>query len=87
MTVSSVKTGYDGVSFLAGNNVFFPAVRAMFGGGGISGSAAINVIQYFDPGTLGNTVDFGDLTVARNDLGGCASSTRGLFIGGYTAYK
>ena len=30
----------------------------------------------------GNATDFGDLTAARGYLGGCSSSTRGIFAGG-----
>ena len=29
--------------------------------------------------TLGNSIDFGDMTMARNHFGSCASQLRGLF--------
>ena len=32
--------------------------------------------------TLGNAKDFGDLTVARSENGGCASPTRGVWGAG-----
>ena len=52
--------------------------RGVFGGG-----AGSNItIDYVTIATLGNAVDFGDLTIARHSLGGCASQTRGIFGGG-----
>ena len=32
--------------------------------------------------TLGNAIDFGDLTVGRSEFGSCASPTRGVWGGG-----
>lgn len=52
--------------------------RALFAGG----QGGRNVIQYVQIGTLGNATDFGDLTVGREDLSACASSTRAVFSGG-----
>lgn len=52
-------------------------------GGGDTGTYT-NVISYISIATTGNAIDFGDLTVSRADLGACGSSTRGLFIGGFT---
>jgi len=79
MTVSSVASGYDGISLLAGNAAYQP-VRGVFGGG-YSGSV-VNVIDYVDVATLGNATDFGDLTRNSYILSACASTTRGLFGGG-----
>jgi hypothetical protein len=60
--------------------------RGIFGGGhmadGYGGSTAIDVIQYVTIASTGNATDFGDLTVARQLLAGCSSSTRGIFGGG-----
>ena len=42
-----------------------------------------NIIQYVTIATTGNATDFGDLTVARAELGGCGNATRGVFSGGY----
>jgi hypothetical protein len=36
----------------------------------------------FTISTLGNGLDFGNLTNATSEFGGCASSTRGIFMGG-----
>ena len=57
----------------------------LFGGGynsGAPGGPAVNVIDYINIETTGNATDFGDLTVIRYSLGGCSSSTRGVFGGG-----
>ena len=82
MTVSSVKTGYDGISLLAGNAAYIPTVRAVFmGGAGIS----TNVMDYVTIETLGNATDFGDQTAATESNAGASSSTRGLSAGGEIA--
>ena len=55
-------------------------------GGGYTPSAPTNsdVIDYFNIGTTGNAIDFGNLTQARYDMAGTVSSrTRGVFAGGY----
>lgn len=39
-------------------------------------------MDYVTIASTGNATDFGDLTDARSALSGCASSTRGLFMGG-----
>jgi len=41
-----------------------------------------NTIEYNTYATAGNSTDFGDLTVARNNTSGVSSSTRGVFAGG-----
>jgi hypothetical protein len=62
-------------------NVGTGAIRGLFGGGN-TGSYS-NVIDYVTIASTGNATDFGDLTVARDRLAACSSSTRGLFGGGY----
>tara|TARA_R110001599_G_scaffold150872_1_gene335096 strand:- start:411 stop:1127 length:717 start_codon:yes stop_codon:yes gene_type:complete len=59
-------------------------IRGVMAGGWTSlGNAThSNVIQYITVATTGNASDFGDLTKKATDLGGCASSTRGVFCGG-----
>ena len=58
------------------------------GGTGTRGLSAANNtgdsnISYFSFSTLGNTIDFGDLTASRtNGTLGCASRTRAIFGGG-----
>ncbi len=59
--------------------------RGIFAGGYLDGSPAsvhTDVIQYLTISTLGNTVDFGNLTQARYSISGSASATRGVFMGG-----
>ena len=53
-----------------------------FGGAGYN-PAQINEINHITIGTLGNSVDFGDLSVAKEYLQGVSSSTRGVVAGGY----
>jgi len=52
-------------------------------GGGDSPSKT-NSMEYITISTLGNAVDFGDQTSARNVRGSCSSSTRGLWGGGFS---
>ena len=57
-------------------------VRGLFGGGGGGGGSYGNVIDYIAISTTGNATDFGDLTVGRNSSASCASSSRGVWLGG-----
>lgn len=60
--------------------------RGVFAGGFafVSGSTYFNVIEYTTFTSLGNAIDFGDLTVACETLGAANSATRGVFCGGNT---
>ena len=49
---------------------------------GYDGSARSDAIEYLTISTLGNGVDFGNLTVARSGNRGGSSRTRALFMGG-----
>jgi hypothetical protein len=43
-----------------------------------------NVIDFITISTLGNAIDFGDLTASKSiGIAACSSSTRGVFGGGY----
>ena len=54
-------------------------------GGGYSGPAAYNIIEFLTTQSTGNGVDFGDLISTDNNARStCASSTRGIFAGGDT---
>ena len=59
--------------------------RGVFAGGSTadSSSGATNVISYITIASTGNATDFGDLTVARQALGGTSDGSRGVFGGGY----
>jgi len=54
--------------------------RALFGGG--IDSSYENSIRYYTISSTGNGTDFGDLTIARYDISGLSSATRGVFCGG-----
>ena len=58
------------------------AIRGVCSGGYDSGNS--DVID-FVIATTGNATDFGNLTAARTGATGCASTTRGLFMGGRVA--
>jgi hypothetical protein len=51
--------------------------------GASSSSSYLDTINMLSISTLGRSSDFGDLTVARYDMGASSSSTRGLFSGGF----
>jgi len=55
-------------------------VTGLFGGSGAN--TVTNVINYINISSVGNAIDFGDLSVTRYALGACSSSTRGVFAGG-----
>ena len=61
------------------------STRGVFGGGFTPTpvSTQLNVIDYITIASVGNAIDFGDLTVARRNISACSSSTRGVFGGGY----
>ena len=50
--------------------------------GGFGSPSDTDVIQFTTISTLGNSQDFGDLTIVKRYLVGLASRTRGLFVGG-----
>ena len=51
-----------------------------------SSGVSTNTIDYITIASLGNAVNFGQLTTARGYGAGMASATRGVFAGGLTAY-
>ena len=51
-------------------------------GGGRTPSGLKERMDKFTISTLGNGLDFGNLTTTTSEFGGCASSTRGIFMGG-----
>ena len=62
--------------------MFLSSTRGVVGGGATGSDAEYNIIQYITFASAGNATDFGDLTQIRESLGGCSSSTRGVFAGG-----
>ena len=58
--------------------------RGVFGGGGGSPAPSDTLIQYVNIATIGNTLNFGDLTQSEEKyLHGCANATRGIFGAGH----
>ncbi len=79
VTFNGVVVGGDNTP-----NIWFGS-RGVFAGGDVNGAgSAQNVIDYITIASTGNATDFGDLTVARRNLGGsgCSNGTRGVFGGG-----
>jgi hypothetical protein len=66
----------------ASGSVTPAAPRGVFGGGS-NNIGYINVLQYVTISTTGNATDFGDLTIAAQDLSGLGSATRGIYGGFY----
>ena len=60
------------------------STRGLFAGGWDGSGSNYNVIDYVTIASTGNTTDFGDLTLSRRSLGGAASPTRAIFMGGST---
>jgi hypothetical protein len=59
--------------------------RGIIASGGIrSGTTNSNVIEYVTINTTGDSINFGELTVARYGLAACSNATRGIFGGGFT---
>lgn len=56
--------------------------RGVFGGGGAP--TAVNTIDYIQIQSMGNAIDFGDLTTSVRIGASCSSETRGLFVGGFS---
>jgi len=59
------------------------STRGLFGGGSTSGGNT-NYIDYINISVAANATDFGDLTVARQGVSSCSSTTRAIFGGGYS---
>ena len=57
------------------------AVRGIFAGGYLSGGIQ-NAITYITMSTLGDAIDFGDITSTRGYGAGVSSPTRACFCGG-----
>ena len=61
------------------------AVRGIFAAGRDEHPAGpINTIDFITISTLGNTLEFGDLTTIRFGFSGCSNAVRGVFGGGST---
>ena len=58
-------------------------VRGVFAGAYKPGDTKISLIEYANMSSLGNTTEFGDLSVNRACHRACSTNTRALFGGGY----
>ncbi len=88
-TVFEGDITFDNLSYMTlpkGTTVQRSRGRGILSGGYTpTPSATYNaVIQYLQIQSQGNTIEFGDLTVGRSEMGSSASSTRGVNGGGYT---
>ena len=71
-------------SYGSGSGNASNSVRAVFAGGTDSPDPTTDVIQYNTFATLGTSVDFGNLSVARRGGGSVSDCIRGVFAGGRT---
>ena len=82
-TGSQVDSGYDNSDHVNNAGSCSNAVRGLLGGGQtIPANVQYNAIEYITMASLGNSVDFGDLTMVWNAPECCSSPTRGLWGGG-----
>ena len=76
-------TGTSGIVMPSGDTAYRGGRgRGIFGGGRTSPAGLRDTVDYFTIATLGNATDFGNLTTSTSEFDGCASSTRGIFMGG-----
>jgi len=59
------------------------ATRGIFFGGSNPNNNYMNAMEYITIASTGNGKDFGNLTQRTSYVGACASSTRGIRVGGY----
>jgi len=88
MTIASTSNGIDFGDLLNPQTTFTGGIasstRGVMGGGNVyPAQNATNSIQYITISTLGNSLDFGDLTAPRGNGAAVSNSTRGLLMGGY----
>jgi len=89
-TIIASTGGASDFGDIAGSRVysqtgaFASPTRGLIGGGATPrlSPSYQNTIDYITIATKGDTKDFGDISALRSATGGCASPTRGLFMGG-----
>jgi len=72
-----------GISTATGGASLGAGPRGLWGGGRASPDVLSSIIDYVNISSTGNAINFGDLTQARRRVSACASSTRGVWGGGY----
>ena len=85
ITIASQGNGitFGTCSISGGAGALSSSTRALFGGG-YTPATATNTIEFIEIQTLGNSVDFGDISPGRNKtayMSAAASSTRGFWMG------
>ena len=58
------------------------STRGVWGGGGQYPDSATDIMDYVEIMTLGNALDFGNLTEIKSTPGAVSNGTRGVFMGG-----
>ena len=89
-TGNSVDYGdlnYSGSNGVLGVSACSSSTRALFAGGafGPGSGSSTNTIEFSTISSLGNTVDFGDLSIKLASGSGLSNSTRGIFVWGTDA--
>ena len=90
ITIGSAGNAIDFGNLTDSGRIVYNAVSSStrgvnLGGYKTSTSANINTIDYVELPTLGDALDFGDVTTTRRSGGDCSSPTRGIYAGGYGA--
>ena len=81
-TGTSSDSGFDIAAPAFNGAGLSNSTRGIIAGGDAGGTTVTNLIQYVTIAALGNAVDFGYLSTAKQSFGSCASSTRGIFASG-----
>ena len=82
---NAIDFGDSTLSLVQRHGGLSSSTRGIFNSGLQSSPTTVtsNVIEYVQISTIGNAIDFGDLSTARFDVGTCSSPTRGIFAGGF----
>ena len=88
VTIQSSGNAFDFGDLTGENNeraetsALSSSTRGVWGGGGQYPDSATNIMDYVEIMTLGNALDFGDLTEIKSTTGAVSNGTRGVFMGG-----
>lgn len=90
ITIASTGGGIDFGNLTDSGRLVYNAVSSStrgvnLGGYKTSSSANTNVIDYIEIATIGNALDFGDVTTNRRAGSDCSSPTRGIYAGGFAS--
>ena len=77
---NSIKFGSLQSGAIFGNQMCASSTRGISGGG--AQPTTRNFLDFITIATESNSTDFGDLTVARRDIGALSNQTRGIWAGG-----